>query len=169
MTHRVPARWAGLLLLVLAAGAETSAPAAESLVLRYEGNRLSIRQPASVPYSDIQSMLAALGRGSLAGPYAMVLFRDSPREIVGYVLAVEREGTLAVGSQLHEWDPGGRRYRLLRGELYRSYQPLEGDSPWKWLVAVPVSRERQAFLVVQAPNRRWPIQSVAISVGEAPH
>jgi len=112
--------------------------------------------------------MAALQRTSPAGRYAIVVFRDSPREVVGYLLAVEREGTLSLGSQLHEWDPGDRRYRLLRGELFRSYQPLEGGLPWTWFVTIPISRELQASLVIRAWRVRWPVESVSISVTAQP-
>lgn len=160
------ARRAVLVLALTGLGDAGPAAAAEPLVLVYEGNRLSVRQSAPVPYSDLASMLEALGRASLVGRYAVALFRDSPRELVGYVLAVEREGTLSLGSQLHEWDVGARGYRLLRGELYRSYQPLEGNSPWTWLVTIPISREREASLLIRAVGLRWPVRSVAISVTE---
>lgn len=164
------ARPGGLLVLALltATGEAATERPTEPLVLRYEGNRLSVKPTAPVAYSDLESMLGVIGRSSLAGRYAMVLVRESPRELVGYVLVVEREGTLALGSQRHEWDPGGRSYRFRRGELYRSYQPLEGGGPWTWLVTIPVSRERQAALVIQAADLRWPVESVSISVGGQP-
>ena len=155
----------GVLLLALSGVGEAAAPqASQSLVLVYEGSRLSVKAAAPVPYSDPARMLVALQQASLPGQYAMVLTRDSPRQLVGYVLAVEREGTLSLGSQLHEWDAGDRRYRLLQGELSRSYPPLEGNSPWTWLVTITVGRELQAALVIRAASRRWPVESVSISV-----
>lgn len=154
----------GLVLVLLGIGDATSARVADSLVLVYEGNRLSVKQSAPVPYSDVSTMMATLQRTAHMGRYAIVLFRDSPREVVGYVLAVEREGTLSLGSQVHEWDPGERRYRLLRGELFRSYQPVEGNLPWTWFVTIPISRELQASLVIRAGAVQWPVDSVAISV-----
>ncbi len=153
-------------LLLARPGAAAPAGPTEALVLVYEGNRLSVKPVAPVAYSDLASMLAALPRAPLSGRYAIILFRDSPRELVGYVLAVEREGTLSLGSQLHEWDPGSGGYRLLRGELSRSYQPLEGDARWTWLVTIPISREVQAALVIRAMESRWPVESVSISVTE---
>ncbi len=155
-------------LLLAQVGDAAPAKVAESLVLVYEGNRLSVEQSAPVPYSDLAGMRAVLERTSFAGQYAIVLFRESPREIVGYVLAVEREGTLSLGSQQHEWDASDRRYRLLRGELYRSYQPLEGRVPWTWLVTVPVSRELQAALLIRAVEVAWPVNTVSISVVAQP-
>lgn len=157
-----------LLLGLLLAQPGDAAPAepTESLVLVYEGNRLSVKPVAPVAYMDLATMLAALPRAPLSGRYAIILFRDSPRELVGYVLAVEREGTLSLGSQLHEWDPVDGGYRLLRGELSRSYQPLEGDARWTWLVTIPISREVQAALVIRAMESRWPVESVSISVTE---
>ncbi len=158
-----------MLVLVLAqVGDAAPAKVAEPLVLVYEGNRLSVKQSAPVRYSDLASMLAALESASFVGQYAIVLFRESPREIVGYVLAVERKGALSLGSQLHEWDASDRRYRLLRGELYRSYQPLEGHSPWTWLVTIPISRELQALLLIRAVEAAWPVKTVSISVMAQP-
>lgn len=156
-------------MLLLSRGGD-AAPArdADSLVLVYEANRLSVKRSSPVPYSDLSSMLTALRRGSLVGRYAIVLFRDSPREIVGYVLAVEREGTLSLGSQLHEWDASDQEYRFARGELYRSYQPLEGNKPWTWLVSIPISRELQASLMIRAADGRWPVGSVSIAVVAQP-
>lgn len=159
----------GVLALALAqVGAAAPARQPESLVLAYEGSRLSIKQTAPVPYSDLTSLLAALPQAASPGRYALVLFRDSPRQVVGYLLAVERAGTLSLGSQLHQWDPGDRRYRLLRGELYRSYQRLEEPGPWTWTVTVPVSREYEASLVVRARETRWPVRSVSVSVTGQP-
>lgn len=161
-------RCAVLVLLLARVGDAAPARVADSLVLVYEAHRLSVKQSAPVPYPDLSSMMTAIQRASLVGRYAIVLFRDSPREIIGYVLAVEREGTLSLGSQLHEWDASDRRYRFLRGDLYRSYQPLEGNMPWTWLVTIPVSRERQASLVIRAVEARWPVESVSISVMAQP-
>lgn len=156
------------MLALLQLGDVAATTAAESLVLVYEGSRLSVKQSAPVPYSDLSSMLMALQRASPAGQYAIVLFRDSPREVIGYVLAVEREGTLSLGSQLHEWDVSDRQYRFLRGELFRSYQPVDGNVPWTWFVTIPISRERQAALVIRAMAVRWPVESVSISVAAQP-
>lgn len=161
-------RCAILVLLLSRAGDAAPAGVADSLVLVYDANRLSVKQSPPVSYSDFSSMLTAIQRASLVGRYAIVLFRDSPREIIGYVLAVEREGTLSLGSQLHEWDASDRQYRFLRGELYRSYQPLEGNVPWTWLVSIPISREREASLVIRAVEARWPVESVSISVTAQP-
>jgi hypothetical protein len=154
-----------VVLLLLSGVGETASPrAAQSLVLAYKGNRLTVKPAAPVPYSDPARMLVALQQASLPAQYAMVLVRDSPRQLVGYVLAVEREGTLSLGSQLHEWDTGDRRYRLLRGELSRSYPPLEGNSPWTWLVTIPIGRELEASLMIRAVERRWPVESVSVSM-----
>lgn len=161
--------WGALLVLTLSVLGDAAPPAAaDPLVLVYEGSRLSVRKSAPVVYPDVSEMLAALGRESHAGRYAIVLFRDSPREIVGYVPAVGPEGTLSLGSQLQEWDPSGRRYRLVRGELFRSYQPLEGNAAWTWFVTIPVSRELQAALVIQAAGTRWPVGPLSISVQSQP-
>lgn len=149
-------------------GDASPAGVADSLVLVYEGSRLSVKRSAPVAYSDLSSMMMALQHTSHVGRYAVVLFRDSPREVVGYVLAVEREGSLSVGSQVHEWDVSERRYRVLRGELFRSYQPVEGMSPWMWVVTIPVSRELQASLLIRAAAVRWPVESVSISVVAQP-
>lgn len=159
-------RRAVLVLALLGLGDAGAATAVEPLVLVYDGSRLSVRESAPVAYSELSDMLAALGRDSHVGRYAIMVFRDSPREIVGYVLVVGREGTLSLGSQLQEWDPGDRRYRFRRGELYRSVQPLEGNSPWTWLVTIPVNRELHASLLIRASELRWPVRSVSISVTE---
>jgi len=162
------ARSAILVLLLAHAGDAAPAKVAEPLVLVYEGNRLSVKPSVTVPYSDLGSMVAALQSALSSEQYAILLFRESPRETVGYVLAVEREGTLSLGGQQHEWDASDGRYRFLRGELYRSYQPLEGHMPWTWLVTIPISRELQASLMIRAAEAAWPVQTVLISVRTQP-
>lgn len=156
------------LLALTVGGAHAQGRPAVSVDLVYEGNRLSVKPSAPVLFRDVQGMLAAVSAKPLTGQYAVVLFRESPRAVVGYVLAVEKEGTLSLGSQLHEWDPGDRRYRFLGGELYRSYQPVNGNAPWTWLVTIPVSRETQVALLIRAAGARWPVESVAISVQAQP-
>lgn len=161
--------WCTILALISSGvGGATPAERVDSLVLVYEGNRLSVKQSASVPYSDLRSMLEALRHNPLIDEYAILLFRNFPQSITGYVFAVEREGTLSLGSQLHEWDASGYRYRFSRSELFRSYQPLEGSLPWTWLVVVPVSGVRQASLVIRAEDGQWPVKSVSISVKTEP-
>lgn len=158
-----------ILVLVLSGiGDADPAKVANSLLFVYERSRLSVRQPAPVPYSEVSSMMTALQRSSQTGRYAIILFRDSPREIIGYLLTVDREGTLSLGSQRHEWDTGDRQYRLVRSELFRSYQPLEGNQPWTWVVTIPINRELQASLIIRAGGARWPIESVSISVVAQP-
>jgi len=157
-----------LALVISGVGDAPAAGKDDSLVLVYEGNRLSVKQSASVPYSDLQSMLQAVRRSPLIDQYGILLFRNFPRSIAGYVFAVEREGTLSLGSQLHEWDAADYRYRFSRSELFRSYQPLEGELPWTWLVEIPVSRTVGVSLVIRAVEERWPVKSVSISVRTQP-
>jgi len=161
--------WSTVLVLVLSGiGDADPAKVANSVLLVFEGNRLSVRQPAPVPYSEVSRMMTALQRASPIGRYAIVLFRDSPREIIGYLLTVDRDGTLSLGSQSHEWDAAGRQYRLVRSELFRSYQPLDENQPWTWVVSIPINRELQASLIIRAVGARWPIESVSISVAAQP-
>lgn len=167
--HRGALAWSAVLVLILSGvGGADPAKVANSLLLVYETSRLSVRQSAPVPYSDLSSMMTALQRSSPIGRYAIVLFRDSPREIIGYLLTVDREGTLSLGTQSHEWDATSRQYRLVRSELFRSYQPLDENQPWTWVVSIPINRELQASLIIRAVGARWPIESVSISVAAQP-
>jgi hypothetical protein len=170
MARRRPWLLRSWLLVLLLAGAGQAAPArpGEPLVLVWEGNRLTVKQRAQVPYTDALAMLVDLRKAPRVGRYALLLFRDSPRQIVGYVLAVERQGTLSLGTQLYEWDPGDLRYRFMGGELYRSYQPIEPGGEWTWFVSIRVSRELEASLVLRAPGDRWPVESVTVSVAGGP-
>ena len=156
--------FAVLSLVVWRVGAADPVGVDGSLVLTYKGDRLSVRRVASVPYSDLSTMLAAIRSESLTDRYAILQFRESPQSLIGYVLVVDREGTLSVGKQIHEWDLSDRRYRFLKGDLYRSYQPLEGNSPWTWLVEIPVNRENWVSLKIRAEEGQWPLKSVAISI-----
>jgi hypothetical protein len=93
---------------------------------------------------------------------ALRLIRSAPPEIVEYVLCVTSEGVLVVGRQVLGFDFATQRYVFSRGEIERSYPPLEQAGPWTWLLAIPVSRERTVVLEVRSDGPRSPVESVTI-------
>ena len=72
------------------------------------------------------------------------------------------DGTLVVGERLHTFDADERRYVFTKGEIARSYGPLETPEGWLWLVEVALSREVTVMLEVRA-LASWPVESVAVT------
>jgi TolA-binding protein len=128
-----------------------------------DGNRLTVWRVVPVVFSAIDRLTAALPRPMPPQAHAIRLHRDAPPENVHYVLCVTSEGTLVLGQQVFSLGAPGARPALVRGEIVRSYLPLETSGAWIWLVDVPVSREREVVLAVQATSADWPIRAVMIS------
>src|SRR5881396_679368 len=95
-----------------------------------------------------------------AGPIRVA--RVSPRQLIAWVLCVTNDGTLVVGERLHTFDADERHYVFTKGEIARSYRPLETPEGWLWLVEVALSREVTVMLEVRAAAS-WPVESVAVT------
>ncbi len=142
---------------------EWSAGGADLRLVR-EGNTLLARAWAPVRYSQVAEMLAEIERP--VTPAAMRLTRVAPGGLVDYFFCVTLEGRLVVGQQLWREDPA-RRWVFERGELARSYSPLESEGPWTWLIDIPLARESEAMIVVRAEGE-WPLRSVSINLLRTP-
>jgi hypothetical protein len=129
-----------------------------------EGNTLLVHGLAPVRYSQVSDMLTALERPQ--SPAAMRLTRVAPGRLVDYFFCVTLEGRLVVGQQVWREDVA-RRWVFERGELARSYSPLESGGPWTWLIDVPLARESEATIVVRAEGE-WPLRSVSINLLRTP-
>ena len=158
------------LLLVLApwpsaaqVPSEWSSGGADLRLVR-EGNTLLARASAPVPYSQVADMLADIEQP--ATPAAMRLSRVAPGQIVDYFFCVTLQGRLVVGQQVWRED-ASRRWVFERGELARSYSPIESGGPWTWLIDFPLARESQAIIVVRAEGE-WPLRSVSIDLLRTP-
>src|SRR2546426_6897976 len=76
-------------------------------------------------------------------------------------------GSLVLGERLQTFDPGERRYVMTKGEIARSYRPLDTRDGWLWLVEVALSREVTVVLEVRAPAS-WPVESVSVTADHVP-
>ncbi|MBI4588907.1 MAG: hypothetical protein HY725_08695 [Candidatus Rokubacteria bacterium] len=132
------------------------------------GNRLSVLTTAAVHYRSPWEVVQALGERPPSRRYALLLSRDSPREVTAFLLGVTEEGTLLLGAQRFAYDAASRQYVDSGGDLYRAYPPLEGKSPWTWLVTIPVSREYEASLEIRAVNAPGPVRTVRIFLMSRP-
>ena len=83
------------------------------------------------------------------------------------MLCVTSDGTLVLGERLQTFDPGERRYVMTKGEIARSYRPLDTRDGWLWLVEVALSREVTVVLEVRAPAS-WPVESVSVTADHVP-
>jgi hypothetical protein len=129
-----------------------------------EGNTLLAPGLAPVRYSQVADMLSDIERP--LSPAAMRLTRVVPGRLVDYFFCVTLEGRLVVGQQVWRQD-ASRRWVFERGEIARSYSPLESGGPWTWLIDVPLARESEATIVVRAEGE-WPLRSVSINLLRTP-
>ncbi len=136
--------------------------------VEHQGSRFAHLTSTLVYFHDLSDLTAAIEGKSLPQRHMAVLFRDSPRELVGYIVAVTREGTLVVGAQIHSWEPEKRRYVFSRAEIHRSYPPLNGARPWKWLVPISVGREYEATLEIEAVADRLPVRGLRVGLSNPP-
>jgi hypothetical protein len=93
--------------------------------------------------------------------------RASPQELIDYVLCVTRDGTLVVGEEIQTFDRGTRRHVFTKGEIARSYQPVDTPEGRLWLVEVVLSREVRVTLELRALGP-WPVDSVAVTTSHVP-
>lgn len=136
--------------------------------VEYQGNRFAHLMSVPIYFRDLSDLMEALDKKSLPERHMAVLQREFPRELIGYVVAVTREGTLIVGAQIHSWDAEKNRFVFSRAEIYRSYPPLNGTRPWTWLVPIPVGREYEATLEVHAIVDRGPVRGIRMTLSNAP-
>ena len=129
-----------------------------------EGNTLLARGVVPVRYSQVADMLNDLQRP--LSPAAMRLTRVAPGGLVDYFFCVTPEGRLVVGQQVWRHD-ASRRWVFERGELARSYSPLDSGGPWTWLVDLPLARESETIVLVRAEGE-WPLRSVSVNLLRTP-
>jgi hypothetical protein len=159
----------GLLLMLAPSRSAAQAPfewssGGADLRLVREGNTLLTRASAPVRYSQVADMLADVEQP--VTPAAMRLTRVAPGQLVDYFFCVTLEGRLVVAQQVWRED-ASRRWVFERGELARSYSPLENGGPWTWLISIPLARESEAMIVVRAEGE-WPLRSVSIDLLRTP-
>src|SRR2546426_1127928 len=162
-------RWilGALVSLVAAAQAESqprAAVVADRAALRVEsgGNELVALRDARLAELAVDIAQPAEPGG---GPIRVA--RGWPRQLIDYVLCVTSDGTLVLGERLQTFDPGERRYVMTKGEIARSYRPLDTRDGWLWLVEVALSREVTVVLEVRAPAS-WPVESVSVTADRVP-
>lgn len=159
--------WAMVSSALVAARAEGQPrppAAADRLPIRVqsEGNELVALRQAPVAYTTIEQLVADVGRPAATRPAPIRVVRAAPRQTIDYVLCVTRDGTLVVGERVHTFDVVQRRYVFTRGEIARSYPPLEAPDGWLWLVEIPVSRETTVTFELRARGR-WPVEAIAVT------
>jgi hypothetical protein len=165
-----------LLVLAMALGVPAAgrwgAPAdagSDRFSVEADGNRLIVWRAVPVVFSAIHLLAPALERPLPPEAHAIRLHRQAPPETVYYVLCVTGEGTLVLGQQLFSSSGPEARPVLVRGEIVRSYPPLETSGPRIWLVEIPLSRERGVVLAVRASSADGPVRAVAIMPAGAEH
>jgi hypothetical protein len=129
-----------------------------------EGNTLLARAVVPVRYSQVTDLLNDLQRP--VSPAAMRLSRVVAGRLVDYFFCVTLEGRLVVGQQVWRQE-ASRRWVFERGELTRSYSPLDSGGPRTWLVDVPLARESETIVVVRAEGE-WPLRSVSLNLLRTP-
>jgi tol-pal system protein YbgF len=152
---------------VPAVGAAAEEAGADRFSVEADGNRLTVWRAVPVGFAAIDRLTAALLSPMPPQAHVMRLDRRDPPERIHYVFCVTSEGTLVLGQQtFSSGGPAGRPV-LVRGEIVRSYPPLEASGAWTWLVEVPVSREREVVLAVRATSLDWPVRAVMIVLAAA--
>ena len=138
----------------------------EQLNLQAGGNELTVSSIAPVLYGTLEELMAALARPPSRGLGAIRLVRASPPEAIDYVLCVTPEGTLVLAEQVFDMARG--RPSFVRAGIARAYEPLPRPGPWVWLAEIPVSREVDAVLELQATSASWPVRSVKVKLSRTP-
>jgi hypothetical protein len=164
-------RAAALVLVAALCAAAGVLPAAASdapyLTIRAEDNELTVRRRAPAMAVSLERFATDLERPLPPTAAALRLLRASPPEMIEYVLNVTADGVLVVGHQIRTLDFPSGRYVFARSGITRSYPPLEGAS-WRWLLELPVSRERRVTLDVRLEPPAWPAETVSIRVAGSP-
>jgi hypothetical protein len=126
------------------------------------GNELVALRQAPVAYTTLEQLVADVGRPAANRRAPIRVVRAAPQQTVDYVLCVTSGGTLVVGERVHTFDVGQRRYVFTRGEMSRSYPPLDVPDGWLWLVEIPVSRETSVTFELRARGR-WPVEVITVT------
>jgi len=153
------------LVAVAQARSQPRSPAGgDGVPIRVEsrGNELYAMRDAPVAYARLEQLVVDIARPSEPGAGPIRVARVSPRQLIAWVLCVTNDGTLVVGERLHTFDADERHYVFTKGEIARSYRPLETPEGWLWLVEVALSREVTVMLEVLAAAS-WPVESVAVT------
>lgn len=169
---RVGTFWGVVALVLLAAGVDAQPlPSVGGQVapLRIQsgGNELVVAPQASVGYTALEDLVADIGDALPKRAAPIRVLRALPPQTVDYVLCVTKDGTLVVGERIYTFDESQRRYVLTRGEIARSYPPLDDGGAWRWLVQVPLSRELTVTLDLRA-SARWPVEAVTVTPSRMP-
>lgn len=159
-----------LVFVAVSAAGQPRPPAGpERLPIRVQsgGNELIALRNAPVAYTSLEQLAVDIGRAGTPRATPIRVLRASPRQTIDYVFGVTNVGTLVVGERVHTFDEGRQRYLFTRGEIARSYPPLEERGGWLWLVAVELSRESTVTFEVRAVAG-WPVEAVTITPFPAP-
>jgi len=135
--------------------------------VRSGGNELVVVRDVPVAYARLDQLVVDIARPAEPGAAPIRIMRASPPQLIDYVLCVTRDGTLVIGARIETFDPGERRYVFTKGEIVRSYRPLDAPEGWLWLVEVALSREMIVTLEVRAPAS-WPAESVTVTANHLP-
>jgi hypothetical protein len=135
---------------------------AEQFDISAEGNTVTGRRHAPVPYESLSVMASAVA-GERPLPAAVRLVRSTPPQIVDYVFCVTDDGLLVVGEQVRTLQLPSSRYVFTEGTIKRAYPALEATAPWTWIVDIPLGREVTLTLEVKAMMAQWPVRAVAVT------
>jgi hypothetical protein len=157
------------LIAVAHAESQPQPPVADGVAVRVRsgGNELVVVRDAPVAYARLDQLVVDIGRPAEPGAAPIRIMRASPPQLIDYVLCVTRDGTLVIGARIETFDPGERRYVFTKGEIVRSYRPLDAPEGWLWLVEMVLSREMTVTLEVRAPAS-WPAESVTVTANHLP-
>lgn len=166
---------AALALVVLQAprGAAVAPPPvqvtmdADRFDIAAEGNTVTGRRRAPVPYDSLSTLASAVAREQPL-PAAVRLIRSAPPQVVDYVFCVTDEGVLVVGEQVRTLELSSNRYVFTEGSIKRAYPALEATAPWTWIVDIPLGREVTLTLEVRAMTAAWPVRGVAVTPSLTP-
>jgi len=163
--------WRGLATLplaLLAAATGAAQPRSqlvleqERILVRGDGNELAVATRARVDYGSLGDLVRGIERADGVRVAPLRLSRHAPPQRFDWALCVTPEGTLVIGQRVYTLEAGERRYVFSRGEVVRSYPPLDGRDDWQWLVEVAVGRETNVLLSMQA-RPHWPVESVRVT------
>jgi hypothetical protein len=160
-----------VVLLVVVARAEPQpapeAPGRGLIRVESQGNQLIAMREAPVAYTSLEEISASIGVRAATRPAPVRVIRTSPPEQIDYLFCVTSSRTLVLGERVHTQPAGARRYVFARGLIVRSYPALSGPEGWRWLVDVPLSRERTVTLQLRA-GTGWPLESVSVTMANVP-
>ena len=164
---RVGRLW-GVVALVLVASVVDAEPLptgerpAAPFRLQSGGNELVAAPQAPVAYTTLEELTGAIVVPLSTHEAPIRVVRASPPQTIDYVLCVTKDGTLVVGERVNTFDDAQGRYVFTRGQIARSYPPLDEAGAWRWLIQVPLSREVTVTLELRA-RAPWPVEAVSVA------